>query len=139
MTVSVGEGMRRATWPPAAGAAIRSRSSSVVTGVFSFTGSAIARRLLDAGQAVTTLSRRPDPEHPLAPRVAFERLQFEDRAALAESLRGARVLYNTYWIRFPRGSVTSETVLRNTRTLLDAAREAGVERVVQLSVSNASG
>jgi NADH dehydrogenase len=112
--------------------------TNVVTGVFSFTGGAIARRLLDAGESVTTLSRRPEPDHALAPRVTFERLQFDDREALVASLRGARVLYNTYWIRFPRGAVTWETVLANTRTLLEAARAAGVERVVQLSVSNAS-
>jgi NADH dehydrogenase len=70
--------------------------------------------------------------------VRFERLQFEDCAALEASLRGARVLYNTYWIRFPRGAVRWETVLANTRTLFGAAGAAGVERVVHLSVSNAS-
>jgi uncharacterized protein YbjT (DUF2867 family) len=47
-------------------------------------------------------------------------------------------LYNTYWIRFPRGAVTWETVLENTRVLLRAARAAGVRRLVQFSVSNAS-
>jgi NADH dehydrogenase len=112
--------------------------TNVVTGVFSYTGGAIARRLLDAGESVTTLSRRPEPDHPLAPSAAFERLQFDDPDALVASLRGARVLYNTYWIRFPRGAVTWDTVLANTRTLLEAARAAGVERVVQVSVSNAS-
>src|SRR5262245_21728489 len=112
--------------------------TNVVTGVFSFTGGAIARRLLEAGEAVTTLSRRPEPDHPLAARVPYERLQFDDAAALTASLRGARALYNTYWIRFPRGSVTWEAVLANTRTLFEAARAAGVERVVHISVSNAS-
>jgi len=41
----------------------------VVTGAFSYTGSYIARRLLESGRGVRALSRVPDPEHALAPRL----------------------------------------------------------------------
>ena len=109
----------------------------VVTGVFSYTGGYIARELLACGEAVKTLSRRPEPAHPLSGHVAFGLLHF-DEAALTAELRGASTLYNTYWVRFPRGQVTWESVLANTRTLLRAARAAGVERVVHFSVANAS-
>jgi NADH dehydrogenase len=51
-------------------------------------------------------------------------------------VRGADTLYNTYWIRFPRGETTFERAVENTRTLLAAARDAGVRRFVHLSVSN---
>jgi uncharacterized protein YbjT (DUF2867 family) len=109
----------------------------VVTGAFSFTGRYIADELLAQGETVKTLSRRQEPAHPLHARVHFGRLAF-DEAALTAELRGASTLYNTYWIRFPRGDVTWDMVLRNTRTLLRAARAAGVKRIVHFSVSNAA-
>jgi NADH dehydrogenase len=109
----------------------------VVTGAFSYTGSYVARELLSRGEAVKTLSRAPDPAHPLSPSVVFGQLHF-DEAALADELRGAATLYNTYWVRFEARGVTWATVLANTRVLLRAARIAGVRRVVHFSVSNAS-
>jgi uncharacterized protein YbjT (DUF2867 family) len=87
---------------------------------------------------VRTLSREPDRGHPLAPQVEFARLQFADRDELTDALRGAHTLYNTYWVRFARAPTTWDSVVANTRTLLAAAREAGVRRVVQVSVTNAS-
>jgi NADH dehydrogenase len=87
---------------------------------------------------VRTLSRKPDPAHELADRVDFARLQFDDLDALVDSLHGVGTLYNTYWVRFPRGSTTWDEVVANTRTLLAAAREAGVRRVVHVSVTNAA-
>jgi NADH dehydrogenase len=110
----------------------------VVTGTFSFTGSHVARELIRLGERVRTLSRRPDGGHPLADEVEFARLQFEDDDALARDLQGARTLFNTYWVRYPRGTTTWASVLENTRTLLRAAARAGVGKVVQFSVSNAS-
>jgi uncharacterized protein YbjT (DUF2867 family) len=110
----------------------------VVTGAFSFTGSYVAQALLRSGETVRTLSRRPDEGHPLADQVGFGRLQFDDPGALARDLRGAETLFNTYWVRYPRGTTTWQSVLENTRTLLRAAARAGVRKVVQFSVSNAS-
>jgi uncharacterized protein YbjT (DUF2867 family) len=110
----------------------------VVTGAFSFTGAHVARALLERGEPVRTLSRRPAAAHRLAGQVEFAPLQFRDEEALKRDLAGAATLFNTYWIRFPRGDVTWGTVLENTRTLLRAAGAAGVGRVVQFSVSNAA-
>jgi uncharacterized protein YbjT (DUF2867 family) len=110
----------------------------VVTGAFSYTGSFIARRLLEEGRRVRTLSRREDPSSPLRGRIETAPLQFADRARLVESLRGARRLYNTYWVRFERGGTTFDRATANTLLLFEAAAEAGVERVVHLSVSNPS-
>ncbi|HEX6702194.1 MAG TPA: NAD-dependent epimerase/dehydratase family protein [Gaiellaceae bacterium] len=111
---------------------------AAVTGAFSYTGAAIAERLLADGLRVRTLSRRNDPSSPLHRRIEVAPLQFADEPALVESLRGAQTLYNTYWIRFERGGSTFERAVANTRTLFRAARSAGVERVVHLSVSNPS-
>jgi uncharacterized protein YbjT (DUF2867 family) len=109
----------------------------VVTGAYSFTGRYVAARLLELGREVRTLTRHPQSASPFGARVEAFPLDF-DLDTLTERLRGADTLYNTYWIRSPRGSLTFDRVLNNTATLLSAAREARVPRVVQLSVSNAS-
>jgi nucleoside-diphosphate-sugar epimerase len=109
----------------------------VVTGAFSFTGRYVAARLLELGREVRTLTRHPQSASPFGARIEAFPLDF-DLNTLAERLRGADTLYNTYWIRSPRGNLTFERVVDNTATLLDAAQKAGVRRVVQLSVSNAS-
>ena len=109
----------------------------VVTGAFSYTGRFIAERLLALGRPVRTLTRAPAPGHPLAARVDAARLRFDDVDALAADLRGAQTLYNTYWIRFVHGGSTFESAVANTRVLIAAAERAGVERFVQISVSNA--
>jgi NADH dehydrogenase len=109
----------------------------VVTGAFSFTGRYVAARLLELSREVRTLTRHPQTASPFGARVEAFPLDF-DLDTLTERLRGADTLYNTYWIRSPRGTVTFERVLDDTVTLLSAARKAGVRRVVQLSVSNAS-
>jgi NADH dehydrogenase len=113
---------------------------AVVTGVFSYTGGAIARQLLERGDEVVSLSRRPAPPgHPLAGAVAREPLQFDDRELLVRSLKGADVLFNTYWIRFPRENATFAQAVANSRALFEAAGRAGVGRIVHLSVTNAAG
>jgi uncharacterized protein YbjT (DUF2867 family) len=112
---------------------------AVVTGAFSYSGGAIARQLLDRGVEVTSLSRRPAPPgHPLAGAVAREWLQFQDAEQLTHSLEGADLLFNTYWIRFPRDGITFDQAVANSRVLFQAASRAGVRRIVHLSVTNAS-
>lgn len=109
-----------------------------VTGAFSFTGRHIAQRLLAAERRVKTLTNHPKRPGTEDLKLEVAPLQFTDRAALVESLRGADVLYNTYWVRYRhRGTHFGEAVA-NTRILLGAAREAGVRKVVHLSVSNPS-
>jgi uncharacterized protein YbjT (DUF2867 family) len=112
---------------------------AVVTGAFSYSGGVIARRLLDHGSDVVSLSRRPAPAgHPLAGVVAVEPLQFGDVEALVRALTGADVLFNTYWIRFGRRGATFAGAVENSRALFAAAQRAGVRRIVHLSVTNAS-
>ncbi len=109
----------------------------VVTGAFSFTGRAIAGELLARGRTVRTLSRRPaEDDDPLGPRVEWAPLEFSDPASLRERLRGADVLYTTYWVRFERDGSTFARAVENIHVLLAAAREAGVRRVVHVSVAN---
>jgi len=110
----------------------------VVTGAFSYTGRAIAEDLLRHGRRVRTLSRRDAPGDPIAERIERAELQFRDERALREALAGADTLFNTYWVRFAHGATTFDRAVENTRVLLRAAREAGVRRVVHVSVTNPS-
>lgn len=115
-----------------------SDSFDVVTGAFGFTGRFIARRLMALERPIKTLTnhaKRPGAEDIKA---EIAPLQFSDREALVESLRGADVLYNTYWVRFRRGRTHFGQAVANTRTLVGAARDAGVRKVVHISVSNPS-
>ena len=109
----------------------------VVTGAFSFTGKYIARRLLALGKQVKTLTGHPGREHPFGDTVTALPLQFEDAEALRDSLAGAKTLYNTYWVRFEHGRMTFSKAVAHTATLLEAARRAGVRRVVHISVAHA--
>ena len=63
-------------------------------------------------------------------------LSFGDHSALVQALRGADTLFNTYWIRFPRGPLTFAQAVENSRRLFAAAREAGVRRVVHVSITH---
>jgi NADH dehydrogenase len=70
--------------------------------------------------------------------VAVGSFDFEDWRNLTEDLRGAATLYNTYWVRFPHGEVTFERAVANSETLIRAASEAGVRRMVHVSITNPS-
>jgi uncharacterized protein YbjT (DUF2867 family) len=107
-----------------------------VTGAFSFTGGFIARRLLADGRRVRTLTNHPRRAGAQEMDVEVVPLQFTDRDALIESLRGVDVLYNTYWIRFPHSGTGFGDAIANTRRLMFAAAAAGVRKVVHISVSN---
>ena len=111
---------------------------SVVTGAFGYTGRYITQRLLDDGEAVRTLTRNPAFASPFGDRVDRLPLDFDDPWQLTKGLQGADTLYNTYWIRFARGSVNHDTAVRNSRVLIDAAIAASVRRIVHISITGAS-
>src|SRR5260370_5854849 len=108
----------------------------VVTGAFSYTGSFIARRLLAAGQQVRTLTNNPSPPPDLAAKVAASSLDFDDADALVRFMRGADTLYNTYWIHSNYGATAFADAVRRSQRLFAAAREAGIRRLVHISIAN---
>ncbi len=110
---------------------------SVVTGAFGFTGSHIARRLSDMGVSVRTLTGHPGRPNQLGQSVEVAPLDFSDPDGLARNLEGASTLYNTYWVRFSRGSTTFDSAVANSTVLIQAAKRAGVGRLVHISITNA--
>jgi NADH dehydrogenase len=110
----------------------------VVTGAYGYSGKYIATRLLDHGHTVRTLTNSPERANPFGERVTALPFHFDDAQALAAGLAGASVLINTYWVRFDHGDFTHSLAVENTLKLFSAAREAGVGRVVHVSITNPS-
>ena len=109
----------------------------VVTGAFSYSGAAIARAVEASGRRVRTLTGHPQ-RAPAGSSIDVRALAFDDPPALVESLRGVRTLYNTYWVRFAKGRIDHDAAVANSTTLFEAARTAGVQRIVHVSITHPS-
>ena len=109
-----------------------------VTGALGYTGRFITERLVASGRRVRTLTRHTDRAHPFGDALELRPFRFDDLGALAASLEGTSTLYNTYWVRFPHGSVGFDEAVANSRALFEAARRAGVGRIVHVSITHPS-
>ncbi len=109
-----------------------------VTGAFGYSGRYIAARLLDEGREVITLTNSLARANPFGGRVRAFPLAFDEPQRLAQSLAGVDVLYNTYWVRFNHKLFTHTQAVQNTLVLFEAARQAGVRRMVHVSITNPS-
>jgi NADH dehydrogenase len=115
----------------------QSRQADVVTGAFSYSGAAIAQQLTVAGHRVRTLTGHPH-RAPAGTDIDTYQLQFDDPGRLVEAMRGAHTLYNTYWVRFARGQVSHSAAVANSQVLFDAAKRAGIARIVHVSIMRPS-
>ena len=111
-------------------------TTDVVTGAFSYTGSFIARRLLAAGHQLRTLTNNPRPPTDLAGKIVGAPLDFEDVDGMVRLMRGADTVYNTYWIHSNYGADAFDGAVRRSKVLFAAAREAGIRRLVHISIAN---
>jgi NADH dehydrogenase len=85
-----------------------------------------------------TLTNSVHRENPFGERVRAMPFHFDEPAKLADALDGVTVLYNTYWVRFNHPSFSFADAVRNTLVLIEAAKAAGVKRVVHISITNPS-
>lgn len=115
---------------------MKSPESNVVTGAFSHSGKYVAARLLAMGESVKTLTGHPERENPFGGRVSAHPLNFDNPEGLVKSMRGAATLYNTYWIRFSHRWGDFDKAVANSQILIRAAEEAGVRRMVHISITN---
>jgi uncharacterized protein YbjT (DUF2867 family) len=115
-----------------------SREVHAVTGAFGYSGLHLSKLLLEQGARVRSLTGHPDRPDPFGGRVEVRRFHFEDRARMREALADVKVLYNTYWVRFAHGTTTHARAVEHSRCLFQTAAEAGVERVVHVSITNPS-
>ena len=107
-----------------------------VTGAFGFSGGHIARRLVAEGKQV--ISPTGHPEGKKAEGITAVPFNFDKPDELTKSLAGVTVLYNTYWIRFAHGDMTFNKAIENSKTLIRVAKDAGVRRMVHISIANPS-
>ncbi len=110
----------------------------VITGAFSYTGKYTTRILLERGYRIRTLTNHPQRNNPFGERVQVFPYDFPHPDRLRENLRGASTLINTYWVRFPHAGATFESAVANTCVLIKAAKDAGIKRIVHVSIANPS-
>ncbi len=109
-----------------------------VTGAYGYSGKYITKRLLKKGHKVITLTNSMHRSNPFGNMVQAYPFNFDDPGKLTRSLKGVRVLYNTYWVRFNYKLFTLADALRNSITLFNAAKKAGVRKIVHISITNPS-
>src|SRR5438445_13571265 len=117
---------------------VMSADAVVITGAFSYTGNYATQLLLSRGYEIRTLTYHPKRENPFGESVQVFPYNFDHPDQLTQTLRGASTLINTYWVRFPQGMSTFESAVQNTCTLISAAKNAGVRRIVHVSIANPS-
>lgn len=110
---------------------------NVITGALGYTGRYIASALIERGARVRTITAHPSQPNPFGDRLEIAPMDFASPDNLARSLEGASTLFNTYWIRFPAHGETFESAVENSRKLIQAARSAGVRRLVHVSITGA--
>ena len=109
-----------------------------VTGAFGYSGKYIAKKLIDEGHRVITITNSLNRRNPFGDSIEVCPFNFDEPAKLEESLRGVSVLYNTYWVRFNHKTFTHAGAVRNTEVMFQAAKKAGVKRIVHISITKPS-
>ncbi len=109
-----------------------------VTGAFGYSGKYIAQRLLAKGHTVQTITNSVNRQNPFDEKIAVSAFNFDNPEKLTQSLQGTAVLYNTYWVRFNHKTFTFANAVQNTHTLINCAKNAGVQRIVHISITNPS-
>ena len=108
-----------------------------VTGAYGFSGQYIAQRLLGSGHEIITLTNSPNRKNAFGKRIQAFRHNFTRPAELEKSLLRVDTLINNYWVRFDHPpQFTFAKAIANSKVLLDAAKRAGVRRVVHVSITN---
>ena len=68
-----------------------------VTGAYGYSGQYMARRLLDEGHEVITLTNSTRRANPFGEKVKAYTFNFSNPPLLEQTLRGVDVLINNYW------------------------------------------
>jgi dihydroflavonol-4-reductase len=123
--------------PPNEEASMATDDRVLVTGASGFVGSAVARALVERGYHVRSLVRASSPRANLH-RVDCEVVQgdMRDRESVLRALEGVRYLFHVaadyrLWARDP--AEIERNNLEGTRTVMQAALDLSVERVVYTS------
>ena len=109
-----------------------------VTGAFGYTGKYISNLLLSENQKVITLTNSTNRNNEFNNIIKAFPFNFDNTKELIRNLDNVKVLYNTYWVRFNHKLFNHSVAVENSKKLFDAAKEAGVEKIVHVSITNPS-
>ena len=111
-----------------------------ITGAWSYSGRPLAAALREAGHEVLSLTNRAASAPAAPPRAPYGDFSVPH---LARALAGADALHCGYWVRHDRAPVghrgpwtSHEEAVRRSASLVEAARRAGVRRLVWTSITN---
>ncbi len=112
----------------------------MITGALSYSGRYIAELAREQGWDVHALegvrsAGKPNPH--AIPITLFDWEQPVQQGRVEQALRGCDVLVNTYWRRPTEGEDATAIAQQHSLDLFAAAKEAGVGRVIHLSVAHA--
>lgn len=105
--------------------------TDLITGATGYSGSYVAQRLQDQGRSIRTLTRDPAAVSGAVEAFAY---RFDQPDRMGPAFEGVDTFYNTYWVRFARGSLCHDDAVRNSLALIEAAASAGVRRMVHVSI-----
>jgi len=89
-----------------------------VTGAYGFSREYIARRSMARGRRVITLTDSVHRRNPFGDTVPAFPFHFDEPGEIEKSLKGVKVHYNTYWVRFNTKTFNYDSALTNLGTLL---------------------
>jgi dihydroflavonol-4-reductase len=117
----------------------------LVTGATGFLGWHVARQLLETGRRVRVLARNPTTSGKALrelPGAEVRTGDLRDAGSLSRAVEGCGVVYHVaadYRLWAPRPEEMYRSNVAGTRNMLEAARRAGVERVVYTSTVGCIG
>lgn len=114
------------------------KNKIVITGALGYSGKVITEKLLSYEYQVKTLTNSGNKPNPFGNSIEIAPLGFDQPEKLTASLKGYNVLINTYWVRFNHKKFNHETAVNNTKVLFNCAKEAGIQRIIHVSITNPS-
>jgi nucleoside-diphosphate-sugar epimerase len=109
-----------------------------ITGAFGYSGSYLSRIILGEGHNVKTLTNNPALGHPLKKSIQSLKFEFNHPDKMVDFIKGSDTFINNYWVRFNHKKFNHHEAVENSFMLIDSARKAGVERFIQISITNPS-
>ena len=116
----------------------RDTGLDVVTGAFSYSGGAIARALIESGRRVRTITGHPERAGAATPPSRYGRSTSMTNWAWSSRSKGRPPSTTRTGSGSPGARSTMTWPSPTRRTLFHAARRAGVQRIVHVSITNPS-